>query len=643
MPEREQGSIVAQRALERGPGSLSPDPVAEAEARLRAVLDEVTALDAEVEELSAALAEFSRRYESTLAAPFASLAEAERLVRRLQRLEDEVARLAAKLREGAPEEPVPEPPRRARAGSRKRRRKVAPRGPEPFRWHGFEPDPAEEGATGEPQAAPAEPEGPPELESEAAALKRVYRRLARVLHPDLARDDGERTRLGGLMARVNAAYAKGDRTTLEVMAEKAGAGEPLGELSPEERLAHLARRIATIENVAASLRREKGKLTRTDTFRLRAEARAREEAGRDWFAETSQELTGEEGAAAADAVARLDRLARAARELDRARRKAMNEIAKRGPTGAKRAFDPLQESALVRKGAALLDRQRATGPARELARRLEEEASARPWDVALSIIALFVEEAVRPPPAIETGAGLAARWELLRAEWEGAPDLARALARLPRHLEVGVRAGSTEVAAGLQLAAPELAAGVRIALQRPSVAGIGRSVLAVLGPAERCKGCKEEVVALHLLRTRGLDELNGLVCPRCGVVQRSYWRYGEPEGLEALAPWALQLGLVAEQPLALAGTALGFQMLPEEREGLTASALRDRFAELYLAPYEVELPVTGLTITSGRKPLKGSARIAEQRVSLAVDPESGTTAEGLLELLRGRIAQRFKG
>jgi hypothetical protein len=445
------------------------------------------------------------------------------------------------------------------------------------------------------------------------------------------------------MSRVNAAYAKGDRTTLEVMAEKVGAGEPLGDLSPAERIAHLARRIATLENVAASLRRERTKLERTDTWRLRAEALAREEAGRDWFAETSRELEGEESAAAVDAVVRLDRLARAARELDRARRKAMNEIAKRGPTGAKRAFDPLQESALVRKGAALLDRQRATGPARELARKLEEEVAARPWDVALAVIALFVEEAVRPPPAIETGAGLAERWDVLRAEWDGAPDLARALARLPRHLEVGVRAGRTEVAAGLQLAAPELAAGVRIALQRPSVAGIGRAVLSVLGPAERCKGCKEDVVAVHLLRTRGLDELNGLVCPRCGAVQRSYWRYGEPEGLEALAPWALQLGLVAEQPLALAGTAVGFQMLPEEREQLTATALRDRFADLYLTPYEVELPSAALSIAAGRKPLKGSAPVGDQRVSLAVDPESGTTAEGLLELLRGRIAQRFKG
>jgi hypothetical protein len=644
MPEREQRAIVARRELARGAGTVAPDPVAAAEARLAAVLAEVTDLDGEVEALSAALDDFARRYERTLASPFAALGEAERLSRRLQRLEDEVARLSRRLREGEPPE-APAP--RARAGTRRRRRPARARAPEPFRWHAFEAEPGPdaasvEGPVEEP-AAPPEAGGAPEVESEEAALKRVYRRLARVLHPDLARDREEQARLGDLMARVNAAYAKGDRTALEVMAEKVGAGEPLGELSAEERLAHLGRRVATMEDVAASLRRERAKLARTDTFRLRTAALEREEAGGDWFAETSRELAEEEAAAAADAVARLDRLARAARELDRARRMVMGQIAKRGPTGTKRAFDPLQESALVRKGAALLERRGATAQARELARRLEEDAAERPWEVALAVLALFLEEAVRPPPSVETGAGFAERWELLRAAWDGAPDLGRALARLPRHLEVGVRAGAGGVAAGLQLAAPELAAGVRIALERPTVGEIGRAVLAVLGPLERCKGCREEGVAIHLLRTRGLDELNGLVCARCGSVHRSYWRYGEPEGLEALAPWALRLGLVAEQGLALAGTVVGFQMLPEEKEALTAAGLRDRFAQLYLAPYEVELPAEALAIAAGRQRLKGNARVGGAKVSLAVDADSGTTGEALLELLRTRIAKRFKG
>lgn len=637
MSEPEERSIVARRALERTAGTAARDPVADAERRLAAVLADVTSLDVELEALSAALEAFGQTYERTLARSFAALGDAERLVRRLQRLEDEVARLARRLHEPEPEADAPAQPR---AGSRKHRRKRRTPGPEPFRWHTFEPDLPEAARASEPPAAG--PEQPPEIEDEAAALKRIYRRLARVLHPDLAQDDAERARLGELMARVNAAYAKGDRTTLEVTAEKVGAGEPLGELSPEERLAHLARRIATLENIAASLRREKAKLARTDTYRLRAEALARTEAGRDWFAETSKELAEEEAAAALDAVARLDRLARAARELERARRMAMNQIAKRGPTGTRRAFDPLQESALVRKGAALLDRQRATGPARELARRLEEEAAERPWEVALALLALFLEEAVRPPPSIENGAAFSARWELLREHWEGAPDLARALGRLPRHLEVGVRAGGGEVAAGLQLSAPELASGVRIALDRPSVAEIGRTVLAALGPAERCKACKEEVIAIHLLRTRGLDELNGLICPRCGAVQRSYWRYGEPEGLEALAPWALKLGLVVELGLSLAGLVVGFQLLPEERELFTAGALRDRFAELYVGPYELELDPEALAIEAGGKKLKPGARVGDAQVALSVDPGAGTTPEGLLELLRGRIAGRFK-
>lgn len=142
MAEPEQRSIVARRALERGAGSEPPDPVAEAEARLRSVLEEVTALDGEVEGLSGALAEFARRYELTLGGQFAALGEAERLVRRLQRLEDEVARLAVRLR-AVPEEPEAEVKRRARAGSRRRRRKVASPGAAPFCWHGFEPDPAE--------------------------------------------------------------------------------------------------------------------------------------------------------------------------------------------------------------------------------------------------------------------------------------------------------------------------------------------------------------------------------------------------------------------------------------------------------------------------------------------------------------------
>lgn len=492
------------------------------------------------------------------------------------------------------------------------------------------------GGAGEPSA---EAEGL----SEEALLKRLYRRLARVLHPDLAGDDGDRQRLGELMARVNAAYAKRDRTALELMAEKVGAGEPIGELGDDERIAHLARRTAGLATIAASLRREQDRLARTKTARLRAEAEKRAAEGRDYYDETRAELGAETAAAEADTLARLDRLLRAARALARARKSAMSKIVEQGPTGVRRAFDPLQESELVRRGVAHLERQRATPAARELARALEDAASGARADAALTLLAFFAEAAGRPPDLLDTAEGWEAAWERLRARDPDLPPLARVLARLPRHLEVGVRAADDQVVAGVQLAAPELLAGVRIALERDAVATVAREVLAALGPVERCRDCREEVIGLHLLRTRGLDELNGIVCPACGAVLRSYWRYGGVDGLEALAPFGLRLGLVAEVVATLGGTAIGFGCLPEERDALTADRLRRRFVDLYLAPYGVELAPERIQVLAGGAPLGPGARVTEAgALELVVAAGSGVTGEELLELLRARIERRFR-
>jgi hypothetical protein len=217
------------------------------------------------------------------------------------------------------------------------------------------------------------------------------------------------------------------------------------------------------------------------------------------------------------------------------------------------------------------------------------------------------------------------------------------IARLPRHLAVGARAQGDAVVAGVQLADAELLAGVRIALERGSVAELGRAVLAALGPDEACEACAASGPARHLLRTRGLDERNGLVCAACGAVLKSWWRYGEVDGLEALAPHALRLGLVAEVTVQLAGTAIGFQMLPAEREALTADRLRRRFAELYLAPYEAPVDPGAVRVARGGEPLAPGARLGpEGRLRLALDGDAPLGEEALLELLRARIERRFR-
>jgi hypothetical protein len=638
---QEDRALAARRGLVRAGGFAGrPEPAEDAEARLRATVEEVTRLDAEIEALTEELADFSRRWEHALGAVFQDLAAAERLVRRLQALEDGLLAVAERLRAGeaAPAHAT------ARGGRAARRRRSGRDAAREAAREGRPPGAAGEGAEAAPADAAPSGEAPPEVEPREVALKRLYRRLARLLHPDLAQDAAEQARLGDLMARVNAAYAKGDLTALEVMAEKLGAGDPLGDLSPEERRAHLERRIATLARIAASLARERDRLLRSDTARLRAEARRREGEGGDYIEETRAEAEEEAAAAYADALHRLERLSRAARDLSRARTTAMSKIEKRGPTGARRAFDPLEEAEIVRMGASRLERQRATPAARELARTLEAAAPVAPWEVALALLAFFAEDSGgRPPDALVTAEGWASRWNRLRAAWPSAPELPRMLARLPRHLVLGARAQGAGVVAGVQLVDAALLAGVRIAMERESVAGIARDVLAALGPEEPCPECDGRAPALHLLRTRGLDELNGLACPACGAILRSYWRYGEADGLEALAPHALRLGLVAEATAQLAGTAIGFQMLPAEREKLTADRLRRRFAELYLAAYEIALPPDAIGVARGREPFAPGARLGwEGSLRFTMRDGAGPTEEELLELLRSRIERRFR-
>ena len=43
-----------------------------------------------------------------------------------------------------------------------------------------------------------------------------------------------------------------------------------------------------------------------------------------------------------------------------------------------------------------------------------------------------------------------------------------------------------------------------------AVKALARRVLSVLGPRLRCRRCAGEVLAVHILRTRGLDELHGV-------------------------------------------------------------------------------------------------------------------------------------
>ena len=121
-------------------------------------------------------------------------------------------------------------------------------------------------------------------------LKRVFRDVAKAVHPDLALDEIARCRRHSLMAEANRAYAErdADRLRLILQAFEEDIESPL----PEEGDWHArsARRVARLRERLVYLERERGELERSAISRLKKkidEARAQ---GWDLWAEMLQQV-----------------------------------------------------------------------------------------------------------------------------------------------------------------------------------------------------------------------------------------------------------------------------------------------------------------------------------------------------------------
>ncbi|MFC9293171.1 hypothetical protein ACFTWH_03115 [Streptomyces sp. NPDC057011] len=100
---------------------------------------------------------------------------------------------------------------------------------------------------------------PPERVRPTEEVRRLYRELVRQAHPDLAQDEAERGRRDAFIARVNAAYGRGDEQLLRELAEEWAAGPAAEEAAPGEgeelyaRLEWLAQRKELLALVAKEL------------------------------------------------------------------------------------------------------------------------------------------------------------------------------------------------------------------------------------------------------------------------------------------------------------------------------------------------------------------------------------------------------
>ncbi|MFH8757223.1 J domain-containing protein [Streptomyces atroolivaceus] len=104
-----------------------------------------------------------------------------------------------------------------------------------------------------------QPVRPPKRVRPGEEARKLYRELARQAHPDLAPDEAERARRDEFIARVNAAYGRGDVALLKELAAEWAAGPVTPELRLSEseelyaRLEWLSRRKELLKVLAGEL------------------------------------------------------------------------------------------------------------------------------------------------------------------------------------------------------------------------------------------------------------------------------------------------------------------------------------------------------------------------------------------------------
>ncbi len=125
-------------------------------------------------------------------------------------------------------------------------------------------------------------------------LKALYRRIAKLVHPDLATSERERERRTKIMAEANRAYAQGDEAKLRALLDE-------WELSPESvpgdgvgaELVRTIRKIHQVERRLVVIDSEIADLKQTDLFSLKTRADASARSGQDPLTEMAEQLKAE--------------------------------------------------------------------------------------------------------------------------------------------------------------------------------------------------------------------------------------------------------------------------------------------------------------------------------------------------------------
>ena len=122
-------------------------------------------------------------------------------------------------------------------------------------------------------------------------LKKLYREVAKKIHPDLATDDEERQRRQELMAEANIAYENGNLEKLKsILQDWENSPESIKGQGISFELIRIIRQIAQSRDRLKSIQLEITTLEQTELFQLKTKIIEAEKVGQDLLADMANEL-----------------------------------------------------------------------------------------------------------------------------------------------------------------------------------------------------------------------------------------------------------------------------------------------------------------------------------------------------------------
>ena len=125
----------------------------------------------------------------------------------------------------------------------------------------------------------------------SADLKRLYREVAKLIHPDLAKDSADLARRTRFMAEANCAYGAGDAEALQgILNDYQDGADDLNVEGIGAELIRIIRQISQAKDRVSAIEREMATLRESEIGQLKNQADESEQSGRDLLAELATNI-----------------------------------------------------------------------------------------------------------------------------------------------------------------------------------------------------------------------------------------------------------------------------------------------------------------------------------------------------------------